>query len=420
MSNPYSTDGHLKEMTNEIHDGPVSLLCAVPQLTVPEVSIHMSSIPSSDSVALLCAGVAMRTVNTSRVVTLDDGQRQQLEAFARSRSLPHALVLRAKIILAAAKGEQSGRIALEFGVSRHTVGMWRGRFVERGIEGLYDEYRSGRPRSIEDEQISQLVKKTLHSKPRGTTQWSCREMAEATGISKSTVQRVWSAFGLKPHRQESFKLSTDPLFVEKLRDVVGLYLNPPENALVLCVDEKSQCQALERTQPMLPLGLGYVEGVTHDYVRHGTTTLFAALDIANGEVLTHCRPYHRHQEFLSFLRQIDANVPPDLDMHLVLDNYAAHKHEKVKAWLARHPRYHLHFVPTYSSWLNQVERWFALITQRAIRRGSFRSVKELTAKIDQFVSNYNQKAKPFTWVATADSILAKIDRLCRRISGTEH
>ena len=362
----------------------------------------------------------MRTVNASRVVTLDERQRQQLEAFERSRSLPHGLVLRAKIILAASKGEQSGRIAHKLGVSRHTVGMWRGRFAERGIEGLYDEYRSGRPRSIEDEQISQLVNKTLHSKPKGATQWSCREMAGTTGISKSTVQRVWSAFGLKPHRQESFKLSTDPLFVEKLRDVLGLYLNPPENALVLCVDEKSQCQALERTQPMLPMGLGYVQGVTHDYVRHGTTTLFAALDIANGEVLSDCQPYHRHQEFLSFLRQIDTNVPQDLDVHLVLDNYAAHKHEKVKGWLIRHPRYHLHFVPTYSSWLNQVERWFALITQRAIRRGSFRSVKELTGKIDQFVSTYNKGAKPFKWVATADSILAKIDRLCQRISGTPH
>jgi len=360
----------------------------------------------------------MRKVNRLRVVSIDAGQRAQLDAFARSRSLPHALVLRAKIVLAAANGEQTMRIAREFSLSRHTVSMWRARFVQRGIEGLYDEYRSGRPRSIEDERISQLVRKTLHSKPRSATQWSCRDMAQATGISKSTVQRVWSAFGLKPHRQQSFKLSTDPLFVEKLRDVAGLYLNPPENALVLCVDEKSQCQALERTQPMLPMGLGYVQGVTHDYVRHGTTTLFAALDIANGQVLTDCQPYHRHQEFLSFLRQIDANVPPDLDIHVVLDNYAAHKHQKVKGWIARHPRYHLHFVPTYSSWLNQVERWFALITQRAIRRGSFKSVKELTVKIDQFVSGYNKGAKPFAWVATADSIRAKIDRLCRQISGT--
>jgi len=359
-------------------------------------------------------------MRTARQVTLDQRQREQLEAFARSRSLPHALVVRAKIVLEAADGGQSRQIGRKLGVSRETVGKWRGRFLAGGIEGLYDEYRSGRPRSIEDERISQLVSKTLHSKPEGATQWSCREMADATGISKSTVQRVWSAFGLKPHRQESFKLSTDPLFVEKVRDVVGLYLNPPQNALVLCVDEKSQCQALERTQPMLPLGLGYVEGVTHDYTRHGTTTLFAALDIANGEVLTDCQPHHRHQEFLSFLRQIDSNVPKELSIHLVLDNYATHKHEKVKAWLTRHPRYHIHFVPTYSSWLNQVERWFALITQRAIRRGSFRSVKELTAKIDQFVSVYNKKAKPFTWVATADSILAKIERLCERISGTGH
>ena len=362
----------------------------------------------------------MRQVNIDRVVKLDERARAELESFSRSRSLAHALVLRAKLVLLAADGMRSGAIAAQLGLSRHTVGKWRGRFVAFGIEGLYDEYRSGRPRSIEDERISQLVKRTLRSKPQGATQWSCREMADATGISKSTVHRVWSAFGLKPHRQESFKLSTDPFFVEKLRDVVGLYLNPPENALVLCVDEKSQCQALERTQPMLPMGLGYAEGVTHDYVRHGTTTLFAALDVANGGVLTDCQPRHRHQEFLTFLRQIDANVPPDLGVHLVLDNNSVHKHQKVKTWLARHPRYQIHFVPTYSSWLNQVERWFALITQRAIRRGSFRSVRELVAKIDQYVSTYNQNAKPFTWVATAESILAKIERLCDRISGTAH
>jgi len=362
----------------------------------------------------------MRQVNVERVVKLDDLQRAELESFSRSRSLPHALVLRAKLVLMAADGVHSGAIGKRLGLSRHTVGKWRGRFAAAGIEGLYDEYRSGRPRSIEDERIAELVNKTLQSKPHGATQWSCREMAQATGISKSTVQRVWSAFGLKPHRQESFKLSTDPFFVEKLRDVVGLYLNPPQNALVLCVDEKSQCQALERTQPVLPMGLGYVEGVTHDYVRHGTTTLFAALDIANGRVLTDCQPRHRHQEYLSFLRQIDANVPSELDVHLVVDNNAVHKHEKVKAWLARHPRYHVHFVPTYSSWLNQVERWFSLITQRAIRRGSFRSVKELIAKIEQFVSTYNEQAKPFMWVATAESILAKIERLCHRISGTAH
>lgn len=362
----------------------------------------------------------MRAVSAEKTVVLEPLQREQLESFSRSRALPHALVVRAQIVLSAAEGKQNKQIAKATGMSRQTVAKWRGRFVRHGLEGLYDEYRSGRPRSIEDERIAELVNKTLQTKPEGQTQWSCREMASATGISKSTVQRVWSAFGLQPHRQESFKLSTDPFFIEKLRDIVGLYLNPPENAVVLCVDEKSQCQALERTQPMLPMGLGYVEGVTHDYVRHGTTTLFAALDIANGKVLTRSKPHHRHQEFLGFLRQIDKNVPEDLEVHVVLDNYSTHKHAKVKGWLAEHERFHLHFTPTYASWLNQVERWFGVITQRAIRRGSFRSVKELVAKIDQFVAAYNQKAVPFMWHATADSILKKINRLCQRISGTSY
>jgi putative transposase len=362
----------------------------------------------------------MRGVSREKAVVLEPAQRVQLEAFARSRALPHALVLRAQIVLSAAQGKQNRQIAEATKMSRQTVAKWRQRFVSRGLEGLYDEYRSGRPRSIDDEQIAELVNSTLKSKPQGATQWSCRGMAETTGLSKSTVQRVWSAFGLQPHRQESFKLSTDAFFIEKLRDIVGLYLNPPEKALVLCVDEKSQCQALERTQPMLPMGLGYVEGVTHDYVRHGTTTLFAALDIANGQVLTQNKGRHRHQEFLGFLRYIDENVPADLDLHIVLDNYSTHKHANVKGWLARHRRYHLHFTPTYASWLNQVERWFGIITQRAIRRGSFRSVKELVGKIEQFVAAYNKNVKPFMWHATADSILEKLGRLCQRISGTAH
>lgn len=363
----------------------------------------------------------MRDVSVERTVVLDPQQRLQLESYSRSRALPHALVVRAQIVLLASAGKQNKEIAGMTGTSRQTVAKWRERFVRRGLEGLYDELRSGRPRSIEDEQIAALVRQTLGSKPEGETHWSCREMAKATGISKSTVQRVWSAFGLQPHRQESFKLSTDPFFIEKLRDIVGLYLHPPEKAVVLCVDEKSQCQALERSQPMLPMGLGYVEGVTHDYVRHGTTTLFAALDIANGQVLTHHnRDRHRHQEFLGFLRRIDKNVPEELEVHVVLDNYAPHKHAKVKGWAASHPRFHFHFTPTYSSWLNQVERWFGLITQRAIRRGSFGSVKELVQKIDQFVTAYNKNATPFMWHATADSILEKLSRLCQRISGTEH
>lgn len=358
--------------------------------------------------------------NIAPEVTLPPRELEQLESFATSRTLPHALVVRARIILMAAQGMQNIDIAREVGTTRETVGKWRRRFVNHGLEALYDEVRPGRPRTVEDERIAQLIKKTLKSKPKGATHWSCRTMADAIGVSKSTVQRVWNAFGIQPHRQRTFKLSNDAFFVEKVRDIVGLYLNPPEEALVLCVDEKSQCQALERTQPVLPMGLGYVEGVTHDYVRHGTTTLFAALDIANGQVLSQCKARHRHQEFLSFLRHIESNVPEDLDIHVVLDNYGSHKHPKVKGWMARHPRFHFHFTPNYCSWLNQVERWFGLITQRAIRRGSFRSVKELTRKIEEFVAAYNENATPFMWCATADSILEKIGRLCERISGTAH
>jgi putative transposase len=268
--------------------------------------------------------------------------------------------------------------------------------------------------------VARLVRKTLETKPKDGTHWSIRQMAEQTRISKSTVHRIWQIFGLEPHRQRHFKLSTDPFFVEKVRDIVGLYLNPPENAVVLCVDEKSQIQALERTQPMLPIGLGYVEGVTHHYRRHGTTTLFAALDTTTGTVITQCRKRHRHQEYLDFLREIDQNVPSQLDLHVVVDNYATHKHPRVKRWFAARPRFHLHFTPTYASWLNQVEIWFNRITQQAIRRGTFRSVKELVEKIDQYVQNSNRHPHPFVWTATADLIFAKVQRLCERISRTEH
>jgi len=360
----------------------------------------------------------MAARNIAPVVMLEPIERTQLESFSRSRTLSHSLVMRAQIVLRAADGEGNMQIATALKTTRETVGKWRKRFDRKRLEGLYDELRPGRPRSVEDERIAQLINKTLARKPQEATQWTCRSMAKSIGVSKSMVHRVWKTFGLQPHRQRSFKLSTDPFFVEKVRDIVGLYLNPPQNAMVLCVDEKSQCQALERTQPMLPMGLGYVEGVTHDYVRHGTTTLFAALDIANGQVLTDCKPRHRHQEFLEFLRTIEANVPKKLDIHIVLDNYGSHKHPKVKAWLAGNPRYHIHFTPTYSSWLNQVERWFGLITQRAIRRGSFSSVKELVQKIEEFVKHHNRTAKPFIWTATADSIFAKLQRLCERISGT--
>jgi transposase len=268
--------------------------------------------------------------------------------------------------------------------------------------------------------VAGLLRRTLKQKPPGATHWSVRLAAEANGLSKSTVHRVFQLFALQPHRSKSFKLSTDPFFVEKVRDVVGLYLNPPDHAVVLSVDEKSQIQALNRTQPVLPMGLGYVEGITHDYVRNGTTTLFAALDIATGTVLAECRPRHRHQEFLSFLERIDQAVPKTLDVHLIVDNYSTHKHAKVRLWLAARPRFHVHYTPTYSSWINQVERWFGLITQQAIRRGSFKSVKDLIAKINRYTQNYNQHCKPFAWTATADSIFQKLAKLCTRISGTEH
>lgn len=360
----------------------------------------------------------MTARNVAQRVVLESEMRVQLESLSSSRTMPHALVNRAQIILLAADGAQNISIARQVGMTRLSVSKWRSRFLEFGIQGLHDELRPGRPRSIDDENIAELLNTTLKRRPTNASHWTTRLMAEETGISKSTVQRVWNAFGLQPHRHRSFKLSTDPFFIEKLRDIVGLYLHPPESAVVLCVDEKSQCQALERTQPVLPMGLGYLEGVTHDYIRHGTTTLFAALNIANGQVISRCQHRHRHQEFLRFLKTIDSNVPPELDLHLVLDNYGSHKYPKVRTWLAQRPRYHTHFVPTYSSWLNQVERWFALITQRAIRRGSFRSTKELVSQIDRFVQNYNQNCQPFCWTATADSILAKLQRLCKLISGT--
>jgi putative transposase len=364
---------------------------------------------------------ARKPPKTAPEIKLTKREREELESFANSRSLPHALVVRAKLVLLAAEGLDNLRIAERVGLSRISVGKWRKRYADEGLCGIYDQLRSGRPRQIEDERIAQLVNDTLQRQPKGATHWTVRSMGAEVGVSKSTVQRVWNTFGLQPHRQKHFKLSTDPFFVEKLRDIVGLYLNPPENAVVLCVDEKSQCQALERTQPVLPVGLGYVEGVTHDYIRHGTLTLFAALDVAEGKVLAQCKPKHRHQEFLSFLRHIDKSVPSELDLHVILDNYASHSHPKVKAWLAARPRFHFHFTPTYSSWLNQVERWFGIITQQAIRRGSFRSTKELAEKIDAYVQGFNRsKARPFKWTATADSILAKIERLCKRISGTPH
>ena len=353
-------------------------------------------------------------------LVLSDTERDELERIVRAPSMPAGLVRRAEIVLRSAEGETHRAIAAAVGVSLPLVSHWRGRFRDQRLAGLYDTPRPGRPRTHDDEEVAGLLRTVLRIKPTDATQWTVRTMAAKTGISKSTVQRYFSLFGVQPHRTRHFKLSTDPFFVEKVRDIVGLYLNPPDHALVLCVDEKSQIQALERTQPLLPMGLGYVAGVTHDYKRHGTTTLFAALDIQSGEILAQCKRRHRHQEFLAFLRHVEANVPGQLAVHLILDNYSTHKHPRVKAWLARRPRYHLHFTPTYASWLNQVERWFGLITQRAIRRGSYRTVRELVQRIDQFVTRYNRSAAPFAWTATADSILNKVARIAQAINGTSH
>jgi len=362
----------------------------------------------------------MRTGRPKEPLSLSEQERAQLESFASSRSLPHGLVRRARIVLLCANGMANTAIAEKLGVTDATVSKWRRRYLAEGVQGLYGELRPGRPRSISDEKVAALIRKTLKTRPKDATHWTVRTMAAQTRLSKSTVHRIWKAFGLQPHRQRHFKLSTDPFFVEKVRDIVGLYLNPPDKAMVLCVDEKSQIQALDRTQPLLPLGLGYAEGVTHDYVRHGTTTLFAALDIATGTVIARCRRRHRHQEFLQFLQEIESSVPAQLDVHLVIDNYGTHKHAKVRRWLAARPRYHVHYTPTYASWLNQVEIWFGIITQRAIRRGTFRSVRQLVQKIEAFVERHNSQSHPFVWVAKADSILEKIGRLCSLMSGTRH
>ena len=352
---------------------------------------------------------------------LSADEASQLQSLAGSRTLPYSVVQRAQIVVACAAGETKTAVAKRFGVRGSTVGKWRQRYLDLGIKGLHDELRPGRPRTHEDDTVAEGINRALQTKPTdASTHWSARSLAAATGISKTTVHRWLQTFSLQPHRQKTFKLSTDPFFVEKVRDIVGLYLNPPDKAMVLCVDEKTQIQALDRTQPLLPMGLGYVEGVTHDYIRHGTTTLFAALDVATGEVLTQCMPRHRRQEFLGFLRQIEMSVPEDLDVHLIVDNYCTHKHAKVRAWLAQRSRFHVHYTPTYASWLNQVERWFGIITQRAIRRGSFSNVKELIAKIEQFVAAYNKTKATFNWTATADSILEKLQRFCAQISGTSH
>src|SRR6266545_2400956 len=338
-------------------------------------------------------------------------QRQILERWIRAASTPQNIALRARLILMAGAGAANNRIADELGVSRSTVILWRARFADGGPSALTETAPGrGRKPSISAERIKAIVDATLHTKPPGATHWSCRTMAAAQGVSPATVQRIWDAHGLAPHRVRTFKLSRDPRFTEKLIDVVGLYLNPPDKAIVLCVDEKSQIQALDRTQPSLPLKKGRAGTMTHDYKRNGTTTLFAALDVLTGKVIGQCLPRHRHGEFLRFLRTIDRQVPKNLQVHLIVDNYGTHTHDNVKAWLAKHPRFHLHFTPTSSSWLNLVERWFRELTYKAIRRGVFRSVPELIAAIDEYLQAHNDDPKPFVWTATAESILDKVRR----------
>jgi len=353
-------------------------------------------------------------------LSLTPSQRAMLQRWARGRRTPQRVTLRARIVLAAAEGLPNHRIAQELQVSRPTVLLWRERFATQGANGLrQDAPRPGRTPQVSAAKIDAVIKATLHTTPRNATHWSVRTMARAQGLSRMTIQRIWKAHHLKPHLVETFKFSTDRQFVEKLHDVVGLYFSPPDRALVFSVDEKSQIQALDRTQPLLPLRPGIPARQTHDYRRHGTTTLFTALNILDGHVIGRCLPRHRHQEFLKFLRQLDAETSPDLALHLIVDNYGTHKHAKVRRWLARHPRVHLHFTPTGATWLNLVERWLRELTTKRIRRGTFTSVPALILAITEYIAEYNAHPKPFAWTATADEILRKINH-CKEALGTQH
>ena len=347
-------------------------------------------------------------------IELDEAQRVELTARSRRRKSLRADAQRAQIVLLAAEGLSNLAIARELGVTRVTVALWRQRFASRGLEGLSDEPRPGAPRRIGDEKITEVVTATLETMPAAATHWSTRSMARASGLSVSTVHRIWRAFSLQPHRSETFKLSTDPLFVEKVRDIVGLYLDPPHQALVLCVDEKTQIQALDRTQPILPMRPGQAERRTHDYERHGTTSLFAALDVKAGTIISTCTPRHRAQEFRQFLDTVEKSVPEDLDIHVVMDNASSHKTALIRNWFAKRPRWHTHFTPTSSSWINQVERFFALLTDQQIRRGAHRSTAELESAINAYIDACNANPRPFRWTKTANDILASIERFCRR------
>jgi transposase len=358
--------------------------------------------------------------NTALSISLSDQEREQLEAWARRRTSAQGLAQRSRIVLLAGQGLKNTDIAERLAVSRPMVTKWRNRFAEYRLDGLIDEPRPGRPRTVTDEQVERVIVTTLETTPKDATHWSTRSMASELGLTQSAVLRIWQAFGLQPHRQETWKLSKDPQFIDKVRDVVGLYLNPPERAVVLCVDEKSQIQALDRTAPILPMLPGTPQRATHDYKRHGTSSLYAALDITSGKVIGKLHSRHRAIEFKKFLQTIDAEVPDHLDVHLVLDNSSTHKTPAIKKWLLAHPRFVLHFTPTSSSWLNLVERWFGELTTKKLRRGAHRSTRALNADIRAWIETWNDDPKPYVWTKTADQILESISRYCNRINASRH
>ena len=362
----------------------------------------------------------MRTGRPIAPLSLAVEERETLQRWARRPKSAQALAQRSRIVLECASGSANTAVARKLGVTHQTVGKWRQRFVERRLDGLLDDPRPGAPRQVSDAQIERVVRLTLESIPADATHWSTRAMARRSGLSQTMISRIWRAFALQPHRVQGFKLSKDPLFIEKVRDIVGLYLNPPDRALVLCVDEKAQIQALDRSQPLLPMRPGQAERRTADYLRHGTTNLFAALDARTGTVIGEFHQRHRAHEFRSFLATIDAAVPEELELHLILDNYGTHKTPAIKRWLLRHPRFHLHFTPTSGSWLNLVERWFGLLTEKQLRRGVHRSTRELEAAIRAYLEHHNRHPKPFIWTKTADQILDSVARFCKRISNSGH
>ena len=362
----------------------------------------------------------MRTGRPIPPIVLTPEERETLEQWIRRAKTGQALARRCRVVVGCAAGKSNTVVAAEVGLSTHTAGKWRSRFLEKRLDGLLDEPRPGAPRKISDADVERAVTLTIETMPTDATHWSTRSLARKAGLSQSAVSRIWRAFALQPHRTEGFMLSTDPLFIDKVRDIVGLYLNPPDRALVLCVDEKSQIQALDRMQPLLPMRPGQVERRTHDYSRHGTTSLFAALNVKTGQVLGACERRHRSVEFRKFLDRVDDVTPPELDIHIVMDNYATHKTPLIHSWLACHPRYHVHFTPTGSSWLNLVERWFAALTEKQLRRGVHRSTRELEAAIYCYVESTNDNPKPFIWTKTADQILTTIARFCQRISDSGH